>query len=230
MKQLFLLLDVDEYLVPMGNYTSLKDVLRDAAAGGTNILSFRSSRGLLREDRTQDVDRKRVKLDNATFLETYNCDISSFPKPPRFDRARKQIYRSDHVLYRFVHYSLVTQESIKKYNEVPAGKWMYRYDEVEPSQRNALEMTEAVMIHTKAIAPYETRDYRNQCQLNVTHNFCPVGYAWPGGQEVNHTGHESDENGMAYNCYANRRVDEYWAPKLRSALKQRQVSMNGVKH
>ena len=30
--------DTDEYLVPMGKYTSLKDVVTDAAKGGTNIL------------------------------------------------------------------------------------------------------------------------------------------------------------------------------------------------
>lgn len=40
--------DTDEYLVPMGNYTSLKDVVKDAEKKGTNILTFRSTRGKLR--------------------------------------------------------------------------------------------------------------------------------------------------------------------------------------
>jgi hypothetical protein len=43
-------IDTDEYLVPMGNYTNLRDVVRDAADQGTNILSFRSTRGKLRYD------------------------------------------------------------------------------------------------------------------------------------------------------------------------------------
>jgi hypothetical protein len=43
-------IDIDEYLVPMGNYTNLRDVVRDAADQGTNILSFRSTRGKLRYD------------------------------------------------------------------------------------------------------------------------------------------------------------------------------------
>jgi hypothetical protein len=43
-------IDTDEYLVPMGNYTNLRDVVRDAADQGTNILSFRSTRGKLRFD------------------------------------------------------------------------------------------------------------------------------------------------------------------------------------
>jgi hypothetical protein len=47
--------DTDEYLVPMGNYTSLKDVVRDAQKKGTNILSFRSSRGRLRFDASRYV-------------------------------------------------------------------------------------------------------------------------------------------------------------------------------
>ena len=46
-------IDTDEYLVPMGNYTSLRDVVRDATDQGTNILSFRSTRGKLRYDSSQ---------------------------------------------------------------------------------------------------------------------------------------------------------------------------------
>jgi hypothetical protein len=46
-------IDTDEYLVPMGNYTNLRDVVRDAAEQGTNILSFRSTRGKLRYDSSE---------------------------------------------------------------------------------------------------------------------------------------------------------------------------------
>jgi hypothetical protein len=42
--------DTDEYLVPMGNYTSIKDVVLDAQKNNTNILSFRSTRAKLRYD------------------------------------------------------------------------------------------------------------------------------------------------------------------------------------
>ena len=48
--------DTDEYLVPMGNYTSLKDVVDDAQRKGTKILSLRSSRGKLRHIFTRYVD------------------------------------------------------------------------------------------------------------------------------------------------------------------------------
>ena len=39
--------DTDEYLVPMGNYTSIKDVVLDVQKNNTNILSFRSTRAKL---------------------------------------------------------------------------------------------------------------------------------------------------------------------------------------
>ena len=48
--------DTDEYFVPMGDYSSLKDVLKDAAKGGTKILSLRSSRGRLRPDKSIDIN------------------------------------------------------------------------------------------------------------------------------------------------------------------------------
>jgi hypothetical protein len=45
--------DTDEYFIPQGNYSSLKDVLLQTQAEGTNILSFRSARAKLRFDATE---------------------------------------------------------------------------------------------------------------------------------------------------------------------------------
>lgn len=45
--------DIDEYLVPMGNYTSLQQLTQKADRDGTKILGFRVVRGKLREDRAQ---------------------------------------------------------------------------------------------------------------------------------------------------------------------------------
>ncbi|KAL3927910.1 MAG: hypothetical protein SGBAC_012882, partial [Bacillariaceae sp.] len=129
--------DTDEYLVPMGNYTNLKDVVRDAAKGGTNILSFRSTRGKLRHDFTRESEyheKKRDgviktpildKADNVTFLEAYNCDSSPLPKPKYADRAKKQIYRTDYVLNHFVHYSTVTKPYMEHYRDtmLKGKKW-----------------------------------------------------------------------------------------------------------
>ncbi len=43
-------IDADEYLVPMGKYKSLRQVVQDADKKGYNILSFKSTRGRLRFD------------------------------------------------------------------------------------------------------------------------------------------------------------------------------------
>jgi hypothetical protein len=211
--------DVDEYLVPMGNYTSLKDVVRDAAANGINIVSFKSSPGLLRAERSQDVNGERVQLTNITFMEAYNCDISSIPKHSMYDRARKQIYRSDYVLYRFVHYSLVTKALIRTYNETPRGEWKAWYG--DPMERTPLEATEAVMVHTKVIPPHTTNNYQQQCRYEDPSTDCKVGYPWPTqDQSPPLDSPKMDANGMGYNCYVNYRVEEYWVPRLRLALAQ----------
>jgi hypothetical protein len=36
----------DEYLIPMGNYNSMKDVVDDATRSGTQILTFKSTRAV----------------------------------------------------------------------------------------------------------------------------------------------------------------------------------------
>ena len=40
-------IDPDEYLIPMGNYTDLKQILVDVKKGGTNILSMKSARAFM---------------------------------------------------------------------------------------------------------------------------------------------------------------------------------------
>ena len=42
--------DTDEYFIPTGKYTDLKDMLRDIKDQGTNVLSFRSTRAMLNYD------------------------------------------------------------------------------------------------------------------------------------------------------------------------------------
>lgn len=138
--------DTDEYLVPMGKYTSLKDVVRDAGKGGTQVLSFRSSRGRLRLDKCSPDGNGYSKNPNATFLEAYNCDSAGSPKPSWAERARKQIYKSDYVLYHYVHYSTVTQQIMETYANHSKGPWTRRNKERPPIQRITDEFEEAVMV------------------------------------------------------------------------------------
>jgi hypothetical protein len=221
--------DTDEYFVPMGNYTNLKDVLLNAGAQGTNILSFRSSRGYLRQEHSVSVDDGRAleKSENKTFLEAYNCDSAGSPKPSWAERARKQIYRADYVPYHFVHYSTVTKGLLKEYKDQINGTWSSKFGERAPSERVTDELHEAVMVHTKTIKRDMTNRYKRRCRFDYDKKWqgCTVAYPWPNGSVG--SGKETyDENGMEYNCFVNRKVDDHWVPKLREAILHRRLAQN----
>ena len=206
----------------MGKYTNLKEVLQDAKKSGANILSFRSSRGRLRQEATIPDGEGRVQLPNTTFLEAYNCDSAGTPKPSWADRARKQIYRPDYVYYHFVHYSTVTAGYMKTYTE---GQTHARFREHQPSERVVDESNEAVLVHTKSIPKDMTNFYNTRCRNDYGKKWqgCWVGYPWPNdvkGKIV------EDENGMEYNCFINRKVEDYWVPRLREALKSTPFSLS----
>jgi hypothetical protein len=212
----------------MGNYTSTKDVLRHAADQGTNILSFRSSRGKLRHDKSDAIGGSREQSPNTTFLEAYNCDSAGSPKPQWADRARKQIYRADYVLYHYVHYSTVTQGHLKPYNETAVGEWKHRYGENSPSERTVNELTEAVMIHTKTLKRDMTSGYAEKCRFDWGRKWmgCMVAYPWPNNVTRKKDAHNAD--GMEYNCFINENVDNYWIPRLRDALEQRRLTISSL--
>jgi hypothetical protein len=215
--------DTDEYLVPMGNYTSLKDVLKDAETMGTNILSFRSSRGRLRTDKSEEVNNDaREKMPNATFLEAYNCDSAGSPKPSWGDRARKQVYRSDYVPYHFVHYSTVTKGLLETYEDVQEkgiSNWRRKYSERSPSERVTDEIDEAVMVHTKTLGADMTGGYKQRCRHDHQKKWQACWVAYPYPDDANAKAY--DEQGMEFNCQINKRVDQFWVPRLREAMAKR---------
>lgn len=212
-------MDTDEYLVPMGNYTNMKDVLRNAASEGTNILSFRSTRGKLRLDSSEAADENgwgREKMSNVTFLNAYNCDLVRPPKPSWADRARKQVYRSDYVLYHFVHYSTVTAQMLETYEQTIGrnGKFQHHFKEHPPSERVTDEVQEAVMVHAKTLRGDTTGGYRQRCRINFDKKRLPcfVGFPWPKSvlaeldrntslteKDIEDAQYHNDE-GFLYNC------------------------------
>jgi hypothetical protein len=163
-------------------------------------------------------------IENVTFLEAYNCDSAPVPKPSWSDRARKQIYRSDYVLYHFVHYSTVTKGLLSVYKDNPKH-WSSQHHERPPSERVTDELNEAVMLHTKTTTADQTSNWANRChyQFDKKWKGCYVGFPWPGGVEKK--GDESNHNaeGMEYNCFPIEKVTNYWAPRLRDALAKRQA-------
>ncbi|CAB9520216.1 Pfam:DUF23 [Seminavis robusta] len=123
-------LDTDEYLVPM-KHDTWREFLVEMENKGVQVLKMKSSRGLPRHDlmesladqRSCEIPQKRSAavrklkqtscqepMHNETFLKVYNCDYIKPPRPSRFARAMKQIYRPSYVLSHYVHYSTVTED------------------------------------------------------------------------------------------------------------------------
>lgn len=209
--------DVDEYLIPMGSYQSLKEVVRNAYSKGNKIVSFRSTRTKLRLDQSEvigpNTSRRRKKKD-ALFVEAYNCDTDPGPKPDASDRARKEIYRADHVLYHFVHYSLVTKDTIVWYKE-DSKHWKREIQELAPPPYITDEFNEAVMLHTKVVE--EEKENWDQMCSPMTKN-CAIGF--PQSLELRKND-ASSNNVHEHNCYTNIRLSDYWIPKLKEAMIKR---------
>jgi hypothetical protein len=214
--------DTDEYLVPQGQHTSLRTVVQQA--GQTNILSFRSSRGKLRHAYSESIGKGRNRLANATFLQAFNCDGSSIPRPTWADRARKQLYRSDYVSNHFVHYSTATQGLMKTYQEARRTHedWTQYFQESPPSERSIDEVGEAMMIHTKSLDMGLTQNWINKCRFDFAKKYigCHIGFPWPNNIPST-DGTHNPATGWEYNCFVNQRVDSYWISRLEEAKAKR---------
>jgi len=144
---------LDEYLIPTGNWTSLREWLEHVTESDekTKILSFFQTRALPNVDTmlidgiaaNQGLDAKirggaLVKDSNKTNLETYNCEPTLHPKPQEWAwRAKKQIYQPAFVLNHFVHYSVVTRNMLDNPTESSP-----RFVERKPFERRVDELNE----------------------------------------------------------------------------------------
>jgi len=229
--------DADEYLIPMGENKSMKDVVKKAHSNGINILSFRSTRAYPNMHLTQadsdgrgcgspEAPKCRTKRTNETFLDVYNCDFHPLPKPEWAMRAKKQLYRPEYVPTHFVHYATITKGLLETYKEATEqGK---KYDVLgiyDSTERFTDEINEAVMIHTKSIDAHDTVGYESICKFNYTKkkysDKCFLGVPFP--NNVKDDRNLADTDGYEYNCYQNQRVINYWGPLLRSAMKKRDI-------
>ena len=238
--------DPDEYFIPQGEFSSMKDVVKKAGENGYNILSFRSTRAYPDFKFTYDFgndgecgkidDPKcRAKKENATFLETYNCEFDPLPKPEWSDRAKKQIYRPNYVLSHFVHYSTVTRGILETYldrvnkskNEQKRITWDYWYREPIRSERFTDELNEAVMIHAKTTVPGNTKGFPRLCRYIEQRKWnekCRLGFEIPNNILIENA---TTPEGFLQNCYKNRKVTEYYVPLLKEKLKERLESAVG---
>jgi len=231
--------DIDEYLVPMGDLTSLHPLLDKLDEEGTKIISFGSWRAWPRRKFIQDPNLTRMTgakecqrrtgdcfqltiPQNYTMLQAYNCDRQKPGAKTEKMPAEKQIYRPEYVLHHFIHYSTVTalsdlnREDIEKLGR----KWNPRNPFPDPLSRFGNESSEALMVHTKAVAHQDTILWEKACNASYHGNvFCRLGMPFPDkgmtDAEIN-----AGEDGLKFNCYVNHKIDDYFVKELESELKQ----------
>jgi hypothetical protein len=165
---------------------------------------------------------------NQTFLQVYNCEYIKPPRPERFERAMKQIYRPDYVQSHFVHYSTVTKDVSRLHEDFrPDEKYVRKVHmsswKKESPETFLDEMNEGILVHTRSVLPHESQ-YRNQgCQLGSKYG-CSVGFVCPDSTPFVDEKHKQnafyDADGNYCNCWANSKVENTYVPKLESMLRE----------
>lgn len=170
-------------------------------------------------------------MKNRTFLQVYNCDFIRPPKPERFSRAMKQIYRPSFVLSHFVHYSTVTAAMALPYTElkkraeeggeaplmdVHKSNW----ERVQP-ELFMDELTEGALVHARSVLPHDTRRRSAECYPNSRYT-CMMGYPCDDAVEFVDELHQENvfrnQDGGFCNCWRNSIVEDVLVPKLERML------------
>jgi hypothetical protein len=197
---------------------------------------FRRHREL--EDQSQCVDDKKRNIDkkrcmgpkpSETFLKVYNCDYIRPPKPSRFSRAMKQIYRTSHVLSHFVHYSTITADAAISYADFMATRngskpffhsVRSRQWEAQSPELFMDEVTQGALIHARSILPSETMN-RGECHLG-SKTTCNVGHLCEDSVQFIDAIHKDNKfqnpNGTYCNCWRNPVVDDVLVPLLEQQM------------
>jgi hypothetical protein len=174
-------------------------------------------------------------MKNKTFLQVYNCDFIRPPKPERFARAMKQIYRPSFVLSHFVHYSTVTAAMAMAYTElkelnngeeplmdIHGSDW-----ESQSPEMFMNELTEGALIHARSILPHETRRRSAECYSESKYT-CMMGYLCEDEVKFVDELHQKNlfrnKDGSFCNCWRNHVVEEVLVPKLERLLEQQMTS------
>mmetsp|Transcript_15669 Transcript_15669/g.35950 ORF Transcript_15669/g.35950 Transcript_15669/m.35950 type:complete len:342 (+) Transcript_15669:3-1028(+) len=242
-------LDTDEYLVPMGENDSWKPFLEKQK--NVHILKMRSSRAkprreLMDENPDQSTCKNPVKVREPegrpnkclaprateTYLRVYNCEYIRPPRPDRFERAMKQIYRPSHVWSHFVHYATVTANIAKYYKDFgPTESYHRRVHTAQTiftstkdgPDRFLNELEEGMLVHTRSVLPHETKFLKQSCALRSKFT-CSVGIACPNTTEFVDKLHKDnvfvDEKGKYCNCWKNNKVELIYVPKLEKMLSE----------
>lgn len=236
--------DIDEYLVPMGDRQNITTLLDDLEKEDTRIIAFGSWRAWPRRafvNKIEDISDSGVCWSpepcfwlsipgNVTMLQAYNCDRQPPGKKTTVMPAEKQLYRADYVKLHFVHYSAVTELSVKNKTEWEQEKIRWRsFGFPDYRQRFGNEEREALMLHTKAVAVQDTAGYKRVCSVEYLekpmehHELCRLGVPWPKElwpTSLKHTQVLGTPEGYAYNCYVNDKIENFFVPRLDHELKK----------
>jgi len=217
-------LDTDEYLVPVGNVTSIKElVLKLEKEEDLKIINFYSARSKPKFELLDFLpDGSTMPKNSTTFLETYSCERELPPKT-FWMPAEKQLYKPDYVKHHFIHYPTASVQSLMSRQEFrKAGlQWRPRHNEANyGNARFVNELTEATMIHGKAVTIQETgieNRWSRRCKSG-----CHFGFPWPQNmidtlEKSAFSKEEHDENGNRYNCFPNKFASR-WAEKIREEI------------
>ena len=183
------------------------------------------------------------KKSNETFLKLYSCEFIRPPKPDRFSRAMKQIYRTDYVLSHFVHYSTVTADLAQTYDDftkqkkpedyIP-GVYDHRWGKRHASEIFLNELTQGVLVHSKSVLPSETKRRSAQCYYQSKYT-CNIGIECDPSvvfvDELHKTNgflNEPGNNRTYCNCWTNPIVDDLLAPALADRIQHRKMGMSGT--
>jgi hypothetical protein len=225
--------DIDEYLVPMGNFTSLLPLLDKLDNEGNKIVSFASWRAWPRRTHISDPELTTVRdkdlcarrseecfelsvRNDTTIMEAYNCDRQKPGEKTSKMPAEKQLYRADYVRQHFIHYSTITETTVLGMDEYAAKKFRRTRPFPDPLSRFIDEVNEGLMLHSKAIARQDTAAWTKNCHKDGRPiDQCRIGFPWPQEEAKN----DYDESGWKYNCHVNPRIDNYWSPMLKQKLK-----------
>eukprot|EP00934_Nitzschia_sp_Nitz4_P008177 Nitzschia sp. Nitz4//scaffold88_size82704//57521//60269//NITZ4_005301-RA/size82704-augustus-gene-0.84-mRNA-1//-1//CDS//3329559521//8167//frame0 len=226
-------LDIDEYIVPMGNQTTILPLLDKLDDEGTKIVSFSSWRAWPRRnfietpvrehgiemcDCDQDCFQLRIPM-NYTILQSYNCDRQKPGQKTKQVPAEKQIYRPDYVYHHFVHYSTVTGLSIL--NQQDTKKLGHRWKQggfPDPLSRFGDEVDEGIMLHTKAMATQDTVFWETACAASYDgEEPCRLGTPFP--DDMTGVNISLGDKGWKFNCYVNHKVEDYFVPLLEERMR-----------
>jgi len=237
-------IDVDEYIIPMGDNNSLQDLLQQMEGRGVKVMNLASVRSKLRKELTVPVTRStetedvddinscenvkphvpcRVKMDNATFLEAYNCNVGY---KEWGGRAQKQIFRTDYMIHHFVHYSVVTKSLLEPLEDGKRPRKKHDANEV------VSVVDEALLIHAKGMIPWSAKSANcfgegterkfiegklNTCLLGTEYFLNNEGVRVR-SEKADDVGTGFDVDERMVNCFSNRKVDEFYLPMLKARL------------